>query len=397
VDELIHATIHDALDIQEPAGLRARVIRAVPMDRPGRRHWRLPTVSGQWAAGLAAIVVTAALLIALAGTRIGSHPASPGPVGPGLRLTNPSGIAVAADGTVYVADYNHSRVYRVRPDGALVVVAGGGSLAEGPGPQSNIFGPMALQFDSDGNLLIAENAGTSIGRLDPNGNLTTVYSSFGRVWGLAISPSGPLYASLSDRVAAILPGTQSPVDLSSVPGPVVWPGYIAFDARGNLYVADLAPVRTSIQLTPPAPGGCRIIRVAPDNSVSVIAGTGQCGYSGDGGPAVNAKLDDPNGIAFDPAGNLYFADSNNERIRKIDTRGVITTVAGNGAGGHTGDNGPALNARLGQMSGVQIANGRYLYFAEDSGGMNSYGAVRVVDLRTGIIRTVVDSYSRVVS
>jgi sugar lactone lactonase YvrE len=398
MDELIRATIHDALDVREPAGLRSRVIAAVPIARSTHRPWRMPRINGQWAVGVAAILLTAALLLALMSSRIGLRPQPSKPIAPGIRLTNPSGVAIAPDGTVYVADYANSRVYRLQRDGTLARVAGGGLQYEGLGTKSNIFGPMQLAFAPNSDLYVAEMGGTRISRIDPNGNLSTFYSSFAaQVWGVAFSPSGMLYASPYARVAAIhADGSVFPIDLSAVPGPAIWPGYMTFDSAGNLYVADLAPSVSTIQLTPPLPGGCRILRITPEHSVSVIAGTGLCGYSGDGGPASQAQLGDPNGIAFDAAGNMYVADSKNYRIRRIDTHGVITTVAGKSRGRHTGDNGPAANAELSYLSGVAVAQGRYLYFSEQ-GGLNAYGAVRVIDLQTGIIRTVVDSYSQVVS
>jgi sugar lactone lactonase YvrE len=373
------------------------VIDAVPVERRRKWQWHIPTPTGQWAVGVTAILLTAALLLALMSTRIGLRPQPSKPISPAVRLTNPSGLAIAPDGTLYVADYLGGRVFRIRADGALVTVAGGGLQAEGQATKSNVFGPTGLAFGPNGDLYIGEVGGSRISRLNAQGNLSTIASTGGMAWGLAISPAGELYASIGgEEVALVTPGRMNSIDLSAVGGPAVWPGYLAFDSRGNLYIADLAPVASPIPLTPPAAGGCRILKVTPDDTVSVIAGTGRCGFSGDGGPATAAQLDDPKGIAFDAAGNLYVADSHNYRIRRIDAKGIITTVAGKSIGRHTGDNGPAANAELAYLSGATIAQGRYLYFSEQS-GMNAYGAVRVIDLQTGIIRTVVDSFSRVVS
>lgn len=407
MDELIHATIHDALDVQEPAGLRSRVIRAVPMDRPRRRHWRLPAVSGQWAAGFAAILLTVALLTALVSTR--TAPRSQ--FGPndttrasGARLVAPTGIAVGPDGTIYVADYYAKRVYRLQAGGSLVTVAGGGLQYEGVATKASLFNPQGLAFAANGDLYIADSEGSSIRRLDRAGMLTTfmsIHATGGALtpFGLAFDAGGVLYVgNIEGNLASIATdGTLSTIDLSAVPPPRVQAGYLTFDRAGNLYVADGSPYATLPDQVPPPPGGCRIIKVAPDRSVSVVAGTGTCGFSGDGGPAVGAQLDNPEGLAVDAAGNLYIADSHNYRIRRIDTHGVITTIAGNwGIASHTGDGGPAVNAVLGYLSGLAIVQGRFLYVSE-VGGYNAYGAVRAIDLQTGTIRTVVDSYSRVVS
>jgi sugar lactone lactonase YvrE len=406
MDELIRAALRDALEVQEPAGLRHRVIASVPIDRRRPRAWRIPTPGAQWAATVAAFVLTAALIAGLVYSRgLGglSHPVRPAPSSP-VRLSQPEGIAAAPDGSVYVADYLSNRVFRLQPDGTLVTVAGGGFQYEGPATKANIYGPVGLAVAPNGDLFIAESPGTTIRRVDRNGNLTTFMEMRGagqtgaslNPAGVAIDSSGLVYAGFDGNINVIQDGAfVSTIDLSRVPGPVAFPGFLAFDATSrDLYVGDLAPLAGVPDQVPPAPGGCRIFRIAPDHTVSVIAGTGKCGYSGDGGPAVNAELDDPKGIAFDAAGNVYFADSHNFRIRRIDARGVITTVAGNSNAGSAGSEGAALSVSLPFVEGLAMVQGRFLYFSERN---TNYGAVAVLDLQTGIIRDVVNSYSRVVS
>src|SRR5436190_1623783 len=90
----------------------------------------------------------------------------------------------------------------------------------------------------------------------------------------------------------------------------------------------------------------RIYRVAADGTLSVIAGTGTSGFSGDGGPAVSAQLNFPVGVAVDAAGNLFIADAENNRIRKVTAAGIISTIAGTGTSGFRGDGGPATSAQL---------------------------------------------------
>ncbi len=400
MDDLIRATIHDALAVEQPpAGLRARVIGSIPMNKRETQPHRMPSL--QWAAGFVAMVVTVALVAGLVYYRSGliTSPGGKTPAASSARLISPEGIAVAPDGSLYVSDYVGNRVYRVQPDGSLVVVAGGGSQYDGLATRSNLFGPAGLAFDRNGNLYIADNRGGVIRRVDRNGMLTSfatmhVSSSLNNPLGLAFDSSGVLFVGAynGDLVAVQPDGSTSTIDLSAVPGPVV-AGYLAFDALGNLYVADRNPQSAGIN-----GGGCRIIRVKPDRSVSVIAGTGVCGYSGDGGPAVAAQLADPNGIAFDSSGNLYFADSNNHRIRRIDPQGIITTVAGTGIDGHAGDGGPALKAELSFLAGIAI-RGRFLYISDSCGCMDptAYGAIRMVRLSDGTITTVTSSQSRVVT
>jgi sugar lactone lactonase YvrE len=145
---------------------------------------------------------------------------------------------------------------------------------------------------------------------------------------------------------------------------------MASDAAGNVYIADTY--------------NNRIRRVDTHGVITTIGGTGSAGYSGDGGPATNARFNNPHGIASDAAGNVYVADPPNQRIRRIDAAtGIVTTVAGSGSGGFGGDGGPATAARLNYPKGTEIAPDGSLYIAD-----NNNHRVRRVDLNTGIITTV---------
>jgi len=152
------------------------------------------------------------------------------------------------------------------------------------------------------------------------------------------------------RVRPISPdGTVTSLDTSSLPAPMWLPRYLAFDASDNLYVADGAPNALMANLI----GGCRIVRVSPAGVITVLAGTGTCGFSGDGGPAAAAQLNNPNGLAFDSAG-----------ISTLPTR----TTSGSGASievetsarwpgrapGFSGDGGPGINAKLYDPFGIGI-------------------------------------------
>src|ERR1700686_889290 len=327
------------------------------------------------------------------------------------------GIAIGADGSVYVSDYSGQRVYRLQKVGRLAIVAGTGVFAEGgdggPAANASFQAPSGMAFDPSGNLYVADYWADRVRRIDSKGVITTIAGSgpttlnrfgypdpngafagdggpataarfFGPL-GLAFDNSGALYVadSFNGRVRRInLDGTVTSLDASSLPAPAWFPRYLAFDAAGNLYVADGAPSASVGRLvTEGLIGGCRVVRLSPAGVATVVAGTGTCGFSGDGGPAAAAELDDPNGLAFDSAGNLYVADSNNQRIRRTDRAGTIGTVAGTGTPGFSGDGGPATKAQLYNPFGIGIA-GDKLYIAEGGGRR-----LRLLQLSSGIIPT----------
>ena len=158
--------------------------------------------------------------------------------------------------------------------------------------------------------------------------------------------------------------------------PPAWlrsPSGVAVDGAGNLFIADT--------------DNHRIRKVDSAGVITTVAGTGKWGFSGDGGPAVNAMLGVPEGVAVDGAGNLFIADRGNNRIRKVDASGTITTIAGSGetgffGGGFSGDGGPAVNAMLGVPEGVAVDGAGNLFIADKGNDR-----IRKVDA-AGVITTV---------
>jgi sugar lactone lactonase YvrE len=398
VNEVIRDRMHEALDAgPPPPGLRARVIALVPMyDRTERRSQR-PHIqpAGQFAAGFVAALLAVAVIAGLLYSRhaitlptegSGSHPASP------ARLISPEGIAVASDGTVYVSDSDGNRVFRLLPGGDLVSVAGGGVGADGQANKANLWGPSALALDRQGNLYVADSLGVAVRRIDRQGVISTVTTLYGPQ-GLAFDSAGVLYVGTYYGVLRSIDtrGSSSDLNLASLPPPTVQFGNMAFDSAGNLYVTDRAP---TTGIAPSPGGGCRIIRLnlaQGQTSVegTVVAGTGTCGFSGDGGPAKSAQLNDPNGIVFDADGNLYVSDAANHRIRRIDKNGMITTVAGTGVAGYGGDGGPAIKAELTYPAGLGITSGGLIYIADPNADPTIIPArIRALRISDGTITTV---------
>ncbi|HET7467063.1 MAG TPA: hypothetical protein VFL29_10370 [Candidatus Dormibacteraeota bacterium] len=402
MEELIRDRIHEALEVERtPSSLRARVMDSLPVD--AERAWPRPALrlTGQSVAGLVAILLAVAIIAGLLYTR-GLMPFIPAhrqvPLGAGL--ISPDGVAIGPDGSVYLSDFLGDRVFRVRPDGRVVVYAGGGSAGDGQALKASLFHPAGLALDHEGNLYVADTPGGALRKVDARGNISTVGDpsgqpyGFGSPQGLAVDSHDALWFSEGyGTVGGIDIGTRGArVDGSSLPPPGWVPGYIAFDAADNLFISDRAPAiaTSTIYINPPG-GGCRIVRLSPDRRLSVVAGTGVCGFSGDGGPASRAQINDPGGIAFDAAGNLYFADSNNHRIRRIDAHGVITTVAGTGVRGYV--DGDAGQAQLQFPFGVAMSRSGRLYFADmtcQCWDPAAPGRLRVLNLANGKISTVMD-------
>jgi sugar lactone lactonase YvrE len=260
----------------------------------------------------------------------------------------PRAATAGPDGTVYIADTFNHRVRRVDPAGAVTTLAGTGQAAYsgdgGPATAATLHWPHELDVDSTGlALYVADSANHRIRRVDlASGIITTVAG------GATAGPGG-------DGGPATAAQLQDPKAV-----------YVA--QSGDLYIADS--------------GNERIRRVDPSGTISTVAGTGVPGYSGDGGPALAAQFDGPRGLAGDSAGNLYVADDNNHRIRRIEPSGVVTTLAGTGAADSSGDGGPAGAAQLNHPRGVAV-DGRGNVFIADSMSHR----IRMVD-PAGVISTV---------
>jgi len=265
-------------------------------------------------------------------------------------------VAVAVDGSdhVYVIDGN--RVRRLGSQ-AAPAVAGTGvqgfSGDGGPATDALLSSPAAIAFDSEGNLYIADTGNNRIRRVGRDGIITTVAGTDRRGYG---GDDGPARLALLNSPAGIAVGFGD-----------------------SVFVADT--------------GNNRVRMISADGTISTVAGTGESGYAGDGGVASQAVLNSPQGLAVDAEGNLYVADTFNDRVRKIDPGGVITTIAGDGAQSYSGDGQPATQAGLNFAAGPLNGAGQALaldgegdLFVAD-GGNNS---VREVDVG-GVIRTVAGS------
>ena len=270
------------------------------------------------------------IITTVAGNGTGGY-AGDGGAATNARLNNPYGVAVDSLGNIVLADTSNNRIRKVGTNGNIALVAGNGSGGYsgdgGVATSAALYTPRGVAVDSGGNIYIADFNNSRIRQLGTNGIITTVAGNGGQGYS-------------GDGVAAT--GTE----LNN-------PSGVTVDSLGNLFIADTA--------------NQRIRKVGVNGIIATVAGNGSASYSGDGGMATNAALSNPSGVAVDSLGNIYFADTFNSRIRKVGTNGIITTEAGNGSQGYSGDGGAATNAALNNPFGVAVDNLGDVFIADSAG------------------------------
>jgi gliding motility-associated-like protein len=254
--------------------------------------------------------------------------------------------AVDNAGNIYIAQTSDNTIRKIDQSGIITTIAGkkgvyGHSGDGGLATNALLYHPYCIVVDNAGNVLFVDGTAAYIRKIDPAGIITTITGP--QTTGCGVGDGGLL---ASARFRAI----------SSV----------SVDGAGNLYVTDY---------------GCNTVRkVNTSGIITTVAGNNTGGFSGDGGLASLAQFKYPGKTAVDNAGNLYVADIQNHRIRKISTAGIITTIAGNGSPGYSGDGGQAFNAQLSFPSGVVVDNAGNLFVSDYN------DVIRKIDI-TGIITT----------
>jgi hypothetical protein len=284
--------------------------------------------------------------------------------GPGGSLDHPVGVS-AMNGTVYVSNTDANVVAAISSGNTTAVAGSLSAFGEhgdgGAATSASMFHPGGTAEDSNGDIFIADSGDNVVREVSPSGVITRIAGS--GVAGLGYA--GPR----SFDFPAALSSLDHPQD-------------VAVNAQGDVYIADTY--------------NNRVVEVTPQGHIFAVAGDGVAGYSGDGGLAVFAELNEPTGLALDAQGNLYIADSSNNVIRRVDAAtGIITTVAGDyaadqandGLGGFSGDGGPATSAQLNDPQGIAIDGAGDLFIADTFNN-----CIREVT-PDGTISTVVNSAS----
>lgn len=243
------------------------------------------------------------------------------------QLDNPFGIALDGSGNLYIADQFNNRIRKVAPDGTISTVAGTGTAGysgdNGAAAGALLNHPCGVAVDSSGNIYIADTANHVVRKISTSGTITTV--------------AGVGFAGFNSDGTAVEALLATPMGL-------------AFDAQGVLYIADSR--------------NHRVRKLTSDGKLTTIAGSGAEGSLGDGGKATEASLNRPQGVAVDSSGSVYIADTFNSLLRKVDAGGTISRVAGNGIAAYSGDGGPAKEAALNYPKGVAADPGGNLYIVD---------------------------------
>ncbi|HXN48779.1 MAG TPA: hypothetical protein VN893_19165, partial [Bryobacteraceae bacterium] len=268
------------------------------------------------------VAAATGIITTVAGNGIEGYSGDGGPA-TSAELSESDGVAVDGTGNIYIADSDNQAIRKVTAaTGVITTVAGNGTgLAGysgdgGPATSAQLWGPGGVALDGSGNIYIADTGNHAIRRVAASTGIITTVAGTGNFE----------------------------------------PDAMALDGSGNLYFVDtLHPF---------------LIKVAAATGITIVAGNGIYGYSGDGGPATSAQLWGPGGVAVDGSGNLYIADGDNVRVRKVAaSTGIITTVAGNGTAGYSGDGGPAASAELNNPADVAVDGAGNVYVADSGNGL----------------------------
>ncbi|MCP4702198.1 MAG: hypothetical protein GY862_35865 [Gammaproteobacteria bacterium] len=260
-------------------------------------------------------------------------------------VNQPFGLAADDAGNLYIADTLNNRIRKLNSAGIITTIAGSGTGGYGgdggPAADANINYPYDIAIDNAGNVYIADTVNSRIRKIDAAGTITTAAGNGTPGFG---GDGGPAASAQLN-----------------------YPHALAF-SDDNLYIADTF--------------NSRIRKMDGSGNISTIAGTENMGFSGDGGPATGAQLKNPEGIAVDDAGVLYISDTGNNCIRKVSADGIITTIAGTSVAGKSGDGGLATDAQLDKPRGIELDNAGNLYIA-DSGNhqirrINTVGIISTV-------------------
>ncbi|HEY5962214.1 MAG TPA: RHS repeat-associated core domain-containing protein [Polyangiaceae bacterium] len=294
-------------------------------------------------------------------------------------LGTPDSLFVSADGSLVVTDdqtgtLNFGRILQLGADGTPKVLFGDG--AAGSAVNIQLTQPQGVLVTSDGRIIVSDIWDERIVEISPSGSMRTLVSEYpedkpevlfdlNRPDGMALGPHEELYFVDSGRVFRLAAGkleiiagggTETADGGQAVNALLVVPSGLAVDHDGNIFVSERGQENQA--------GGHRVRKITPSGVITSVAGLGTPGYSGDGDLAATAQLNDPHGLTLDPEGRLYIVDQGNNRIRRVSSDGMIQTVIGGGKG-ELGENSLALNVKLDAPDGIAAGPDGSLYIAQN--------------------------------
>jgi hypothetical protein len=297
------------------------------------------------------------------------------------QLNHPRGLVATGDGGYLIADSGANRVRRVLPNGKIITVAGSGTVAGssgdgGPATSAKLNTPHGVAMMPDGGFLIADTNNHRIRRVSPSGIITTVAGTAVKGFSGDGGPANKARMSAPRGLASLPDGSYLIPDTDNNRIRKVSTSGIITTVAGNGvngYGGDGGPATAAALNAPfaiaPLPGGGflfadaendRIRRVSPLGVITTVAGTGNVGFSGDGGPATSAQIGQPISVSTMPDGGFLISDTANNRVRRVSPLGIISTAAGTGTTGFSGDGGPATSARLNQPKATLAFGNAYL-------------------------------------
>lgn len=334
--------------IFEPQGVGLRLGAVVLFDS-GNNVLGTAFLWGTGVSGLGVLIPGNMVPIAGDGDSTGS--VLDGQAATSASLDLPSSVVLDGAGNLYIADRSHNRIRKVTAASGIISTLAGNGTAGYSGDSDvstdgsvSLNAPWGVAMDGAGNLYIADTGNHVVREIEGTTGV------IGTVAGTGMAGDG---------------GDGGPADQAALNQPQG----VSLDANGNLYIADTH--------------NHRIRKVNSAGIITTVAGNGMAGNIGDHGAATTAELNLPFAVTFDASGNMFIPDSGNNVVRRVDTSGIITTFAGTGAAGYTGDNGPAAAATLFSPSGVAADAGGNVYIADTK---NS--CIRKVNAASGLISTI---------
>ena len=302
------------------------------------------------------------------------------------QLNNPRGASVDMSGNVYIADTENNKIRMVSRTGIITTIAGTGTQGSsgdgGAATSAQLYYPVGVSVDISGNVYIADSDNHKIRKVTSTGIITTIAGTgdsgssgdggaatsaqLNNPYGVSVGISGNVYIAdlrnhkirmvTSTAIITTIAGTgtagSSGDGGAATSAQLNYPTGVSVDLSGNVYIADTA--------------NSKIRKVTSTGIITTIAGTGDSGSSGDGGAATSAQLNNPTEVSVGISGDVYITDYTNNKIRKVTGTGIITTIAGTGVYGSSGDGGAATSAQLNGVFGVSVGISGNVYIADTS-------------------------------